>query len=548
MEFKEDPKVSLIVPVYDVPEGTFKRCLLSIADQDYPNIEVVIIANGSDEKAYKMAKDFAQTNGKSEWKIVLTDEKGACQARNKGFELSSGDIVAFVNSDYILKLGCISMWVDALVSHPDCGFVYGAYEYTTANRDIYPSKPFDVRELEVANYIDCGFPLWRKHVVQWDPEVKSLQDWDFWLRVVKQGVKGHYLGGEISFIAEPPRPKGLSEDSSGNWIERVKFVKEKNGIPLRDICVASLGASNHGREIAKMLDADYRDDTIHKPHEYKALYLIGWYMKPGETQNLHSRYLSYFKNSKRIVHFVGADIYWLRKFSFQNIREFSGALKLSVDHILCENKLAQEELASYGIDSKIVPIPPYSDFHSSPLPEEFSVALYLTDRSDFDKYLKEHTLSIVRAMPDIKFYGYGDANLENFKSKNFEHKGTLKRDEWEKFVLNCSAYLRLVRHDTTPMASTEFMMAGRGVISNIPNECTNYVDTSGTFEFDKWDKFAPGFSPMRWPSTKKKIIQSIRNARNSPFLINFESIKERFDKKKYIDTINEMVSKIEVLV
>lgn len=521
--FKEDPLFSVIVPVYDVPLDVFKRCLMSIADQDYKNLEVIIVPNGGDKKAEELAREFAKD--RSTWSIIPTEEKGACNARNIGFKASKGEIVSFTNSDYILKTGCIRMWVDALLAHPDCGFVYGAYEYATANREVYWSKPFDVFQLKVANYIDCGFPLWRKHVHEWDTKVKSLQDWDFWLQVVESGVKGHYLGREISFIAAPPRPKGLSMDSSDNWIDRVKYIKDKHEIPLRDICVASIGAPFHGVKIAEMIGADYRDDTLHKPHKYKALYLIGWYMKPDDTHNGHSAIVKAFQNSKVIVHFVGADIYWLRKFSTETIKGWAGAMKLATHHILCENETAQEELKGYGIDAQIVPIPPYTNLEVKPLPDEFSVALYLTDRSDFDKYLQKYTLSIVKAMPDVKFVGYGDADLGDFKAKNFEHKGNMGTEEWAKFIYDRSAYLRLVKHDTRPMASDEFIIAGRSVITNIPNDCMDVVDTSGTHTFDTWDKFGPGFSPRRWPTTKKNIIKKIREVRKAQKQSEFEVLR-----------------------
>lgn len=510
MEFKADPKFSVIVPVHNVPPDVFKRCLTSIADQDYGNLEVVIVPN-NDPEADKMAREFSE--GREHWKVVYTEEKGACQARNLGFNRSSGEIVAFINSDYILNPGIVRSWVDSLEKHPDCGFVYGAYEYRGNQRDVYWSKPFDSFQLEVANFIDCGFPLWRKHVVEWDSEVKSLQDWDFWLRVVKSGVKGHYLGREISYVAEYPRKQGLSEDSTNNWLERVKFIKEKNGIPLRDTCVVSLGAPNHGAEIAKMIGADFRDDTLHKPHDYKTLYLIGWYMKPGEAQNGHHQVVKAFPNSVRILHFVGADIYWLRYFSYEKIRQWAGAMKLTFHHILCENELAQKELAGYGIEAEIVPIPPYSDFKCQPLPKDFTVALYLARNVGFDKYCLEPTLSIVKAMPDVKFIGYGDAEIGDFKAKNFENRGLISRKDYEKLVLDCSAYLRLVRHDTRPLASDEFVMAGRSVITNIPNEYMDVIDTSGIMPFDQWDTFGPGFAPIRWPETKKLVVQKIREVK-----------------------------------
>lgn len=551
MEFAKDPKFSFIVPVYDVPDDVFKRCLMSIADQDYPNLEVIIVPNG-DERAEKIAHEFA--DGKENWKVLPLAEKGAARAKNYGFDQSTGDIVSFFCSDYIANPGMVRMWVDKLIEHPECQFVYGAYEYNSKDRNAYYSKPFDMYQLEVANFIDSGFPIWRQYAGRWDEKIKSLQDWDYWLDTIKVknkgNLKGHYLGREISFIAEPPRPGGLSLDSMTNWVDRSKVIKDKYGIPLRDICVVSVGAPNHGIEIAKMIGADYRDDTIHKSHQYKALYLIGWYMKPGQAYNEHSMILQCFENSKKIVHFVGADIYWLRKFPVQQIREWAGAMKMSVDHFLTENQAAHDELLSYGIDSEIVPIPPYTNLEVRDLPKEFSVAIYLTDRSDFDKYLKQYTLSIVKAMPDVKFQGYGDWEDNEFKSKNFVHKGTLSREEWTKFVYENSAYLRLVRHDTRPMASDEFILAGRNVITNIPAPYMDVVDTKGIMAFDEWDLFAPGFVAKRWPETKAKIVQKIREVKKRQKVMSIDMISQRtiaandykllLDKSKYIAKIRDL--------
>ncbi len=223
-------------------------------------------------------------------------------------------------------------------------------------------------------------------------------------------------------------------------------------------------------------------------------------------------------------------------------------MKLATDHILCENEAAQAELASFGVEAEIVPIPPYTNLEVRILPEEFSVAVYLTDRSDFDKYLKSYTMSIVKAMPDVKFYGYGDADMSQFKSKNFEMKGTMTTDEWSEFVYSNSAYLRLVRHDTRPMASDEFIMAGRSVITNIPAPYMDVIDTSGKEPFDSWNKFAPGFNAARWPATKKKIIQTIRKIRKDQqekaYLLKAVEASSEYhailDKTKYIKKINEL--------
>jgi len=238
MKFEKDPKVSFIVPIYKVTPDMLKRCIRSLIDQDYSDMEVVCVFDGADPELTTITEPYEK---RGEIKVVTIEHAGACAARNAGFAESKGDIVSFFNSDYIAKPGMVRMWVEALKANPDCGFAYGAYELITQTRWVYASKAFDPWLLDVANYIDCGFPLWRKYFVPWDPECKSLQDWDFWLRVVKtHNVKGFYLGREVSFLAEPPRVGGLSNDSSSNWVDRVKYVKDKNGIKEPPIVVSSI--------------------------------------------------------------------------------------------------------------------------------------------------------------------------------------------------------------------------------------------------------------------------------------------------------------------
>ena len=549
IKFEDDPLVSFIVPVHagNLNKSILKRCLMSLDDQDYQNMEVIVVLNGGeDEDLEKTAKFFVDQNS-DKFKLIKIQESGACNARNVGFDNSKGEIVSFFNSDYRANPGMVRMWVDTLIDHPDCGFAYGAYEYATAPAYAYWSKNFDPYLLDVANYIDCGFPIWRKYVVKWDQEVKSLQDWDFWLRVVKtHNVKGHYIERDISFVAEKPRPKGLSDDSSNNWINRVKFIKEKNGIKTSDLLVTSLGAPNHGVEIAKMIGADYRDDTIFKPNEYKALYMIGFYVKPTDRGNGHGQILGSFPpNVKKIIHFVGADIYWLRKFPYDAMKTLAGIIKSGSDHILCENEQSQKELKEFGIDAKIVPIPPYNDYDVMPLPDVFKVALYLTDKSDFDKYLQKHTLSIVKAMPDIQFTGYGDGATD-FRYPNFKHCGVMDKKKYKEYVYDNSCLLRLVRHDTRALAMTDFMLSGRPVISNIPMPYATLIYTKGTEIIHDGEIFRPGFSDYTWPETKAEIVRTIRTtkriAKDMPEFFEQAAKKEleTVDRNKYIKTIYDL--------
>lgn len=536
-----EPLVSFIVPIYKNHPHTLRRCLRSLQDQDYANIEVICVLDGENDELAEVAREYTKH-------VIAIEHGGACAARNAGFALSKGEIVSFFNSDYMAKPGMVRRWVDALLDHPDCGFAYGGYEYAAVTKMEYPSKPFDPFLLSVANYIDCGFPLWRKNFVPWDVNCKSLQDWDFWLRVVRQhNVKGFYMGAEATFLAEPSgKPGGLSEDSHNNWIDRVAYIKTKLGIPQPKLVVTSLGAPYHGKEIAKMIGADFRDDTLFKPNDYRALYMIGFYNR-GEDMTAHAKVIAHFKNQKAkvILHFVGADIFWLRHRTFRELKYLAGALKLQCDEILCENVQAQKELAELGIPAKVQPIPPYADYEVRPLPKEFRCAVFLTHKSDFDKYLFEHTLSIMRAMPDVKFAAYGDGADKSIQYENVECFGNFWGDQWKEFVYANSCYLRLVRHDTRPMASDEFILAGRDVVTNIPAPDMEIIDTSGKQELNEWDIFQEGLNAHRWPETKKAIVRRIRDVRDGLIIKRDRQAVHDFyaaqlDKNKFRSTICEM--------
>jgi len=554
--FTKDPLFSVIIPIHDVEPSVLKRCLRSVDEQDYVNREVICVLNGEFEGKSEL-KNIVQSF--PYFKLLEIEQANACAARNAGFKESKGEIVSFTNSDYILKPGTLRLWVDALKKNKDCGFAYGGYEYNSAQRSYFPSGPFDEWLEDVENYIDCGFPLWRKYVVEWDENCKSLQDWDFWLRVIKtHKVKGFYLGRDYSFIAELPRQKGLSHDSSSNWNDRVTWIKNKNGIETRDILVDSIGAANHGVQIAKLINGDFRQFTWHKTDwisTYKALYMIGFYIRAGEKGlNEHARRLAVFKdknpNAKRIVHFVGADIYWLRKFPYESLKYLAGALNASCDHILSENQEAHDELLEMGIKTEIVPIPSYTkNWEVKPLPKDFSVACYLvkpgtgSGESDFDKYCYEATLSIIRALPNVQFQGYG-RGAEDVKYPNLKTFPSIDREKWPEFVYNNSCLLRLSRHDHHPMASNEFIMAGRDVITNIPTLGAHMIDTSGKSELNEWDKFSEGFNTGNWPTTKLKVIQKIREIRKSNgagiVIANAAELKKTLDQQTYIDKIKGM--------
>lgn len=90
------PLVSVIVPVSD-SEQYLSRCILSILNQTYTNLEIILINDGSKDKSPQICDNFAALD--SRIKVVHKEFGGISSARNTGLDLMTGDYVSFVDSD-----------------------------------------------------------------------------------------------------------------------------------------------------------------------------------------------------------------------------------------------------------------------------------------------------------------------------------------------------------------------------------------------------------------------------------------------------------------
>ncbi|XGK32746.1 glycosyltransferase family 2 protein [Lactobacillus acidophilus] len=90
------PLISVIIPVYN-REDKIKRAILSVLQQDYKNLEILVIDDGSTDNTSSVVKSMKDPRIKYRYQ----ENQGACAARNKGISLAKGDFIAFHDSDDI---------------------------------------------------------------------------------------------------------------------------------------------------------------------------------------------------------------------------------------------------------------------------------------------------------------------------------------------------------------------------------------------------------------------------------------------------------------
>lgn len=97
-------KISIIIPVYN-GEKYLERCINSITNQTYKNIEIILVNDGSTDKSDKLCKKLKRNDER----IVYVKQKnsGVSSARNKGIEIATGEYICFVDcDDWIDKKYC----------------------------------------------------------------------------------------------------------------------------------------------------------------------------------------------------------------------------------------------------------------------------------------------------------------------------------------------------------------------------------------------------------------------------------------------------------
>lgn len=116
--------VSIIVPIYNV-EDYLEKCIESLLDQTYRNIEILLIDDGSTDNSGRMCDSYAEKNNKI--RVVHKKNGGLSDARNAGINIAQGDFFAFVDSDDYVEKNYIRAMLDCAIKY-DADIVTCQYE------------------------------------------------------------------------------------------------------------------------------------------------------------------------------------------------------------------------------------------------------------------------------------------------------------------------------------------------------------------------------------------------------------------------------------
>lgn len=131
-----DEKICVVVPVYNV-EKYVKKCIESIIEQSYSNIEVIIVNDGSTDNSLNVCIESSKNDDRI--KVVTKKNGGLSDARNYGMKFCTSKLITFIDSDDYVSKDYIKNLYELMIKHNadiSCTNYINCYEDNTFEKKV----------------------------------------------------------------------------------------------------------------------------------------------------------------------------------------------------------------------------------------------------------------------------------------------------------------------------------------------------------------------------------------------------------------------------
>ena len=204
---KQDLLVSVVIPMFN-SEKWIRQTLISVCEQDYTNLEIIVIDDGSSDGSSEIVKQIIAENSQLTIKLHSIENSGVSFARNLGISLSSGKLIALLDSDDLWDKTKLSQQVRFLNSHPEmiailCDFFISIPEIDKENlRNIRLISKRNVKDVGMdwlsfqgnGGLLSSTILFWGEKILgraTFDSELSTTADLSFFLQLLKIGKVGH---------------------------------------------------------------------------------------------------------------------------------------------------------------------------------------------------------------------------------------------------------------------------------------------------------------------------------------------------------------------
>lgn len=184
------PKVTVVTPSLS-QEKYIERTILSVLEQDYDNLEYIVVDGGSTDGSVEILKRYGD---RLRW--ISERDSGQSEAINKGWRMASGEILAYLNSDDVYKPGAVSCAVGHLSEDPELLMVYSDVDVIDGDDGlirVLAGEEWDLQRLisDPEYFIPQQGVFFRAHLLErigfLDQSLHFKMDRDLYIRIGLQG-------------------------------------------------------------------------------------------------------------------------------------------------------------------------------------------------------------------------------------------------------------------------------------------------------------------------------------------------------------------------
>lgn len=199
------PCFSIVTPTLN--QGQYiKATVHSVMDQRYPDIEYIIIDGGSTDNTHKVLSELKAEYG-DKLQFYIYEKMGQVAAINKGFSMTTGEIMAFINSDDVYLPGVFHAVSQNFNRNPNSKWLAGPTiifdERSSDMKILFREKPLK----DLVNWLHRNFTpqpsvFWRREAYNqfggFDERYRYRFDHAYWLRFIEKGYDPIYLKCPLS--------------------------------------------------------------------------------------------------------------------------------------------------------------------------------------------------------------------------------------------------------------------------------------------------------------------------------------------------------------
>lgn len=187
------PLVSILIPCYNAAPW-LAETLESALAQTWPNLEVILVDDGSTDASLAIASQFDHPN----LRIIAQRNQGAAVARNRALDAAQGDVLQFLDADDILAPDKIERQMALLQAHPNC-LIAGAwarFHHHPQEATFTPQPPW--QDLAPVDWLVCAWAgNWMMHPAAWLVPRSLVQAAGPWLESLSLNDDGEYFARVI---------------------------------------------------------------------------------------------------------------------------------------------------------------------------------------------------------------------------------------------------------------------------------------------------------------------------------------------------------------